>query len=54
MTLATNETLDLNATTFRTEAEKIVQAHPDAIMTEALARPTRPCSRRSSSSTAAR
>jgi branched-chain amino acid transport system substrate-binding protein len=36
MTLAANETLDLNATTFRTEAEKIVQAHPDAIMTEAL------------------
>ena len=31
-----NETLDLNATTFRTEAEKIIQAHPDAIMTEAL------------------
>jgi branched-chain amino acid transport system substrate-binding protein len=31
-----NETLDLNATTFRTEAEKIVSAHPDAIMTEAL------------------
>ena len=36
MTLAANESLDLNATTFRTEAEKIVQAHPDAIMTEAL------------------
>jgi ABC-type branched-subunit amino acid transport system substrate-binding protein len=36
MTLVANETLDLNATTFRTEAEKIVQAHPDAIMTEAL------------------
>ncbi len=31
-----NETLDLNATTFRTEAAKIVAAHPDAIMTEAL------------------
>ncbi len=31
-----NETLDLNATTFRTEAERIVAAHPDAIMTEAL------------------
>jgi len=31
-----NETLDLNATTFRTEAEKVVAAHPDAIMTEAL------------------
>ena len=36
MTLVANETLDLNATTFRTEAEKIVLAHPDAIMTEAL------------------
>jgi ABC-type branched-subunit amino acid transport system substrate-binding protein len=36
MTLVANESLDLNATTFRTEAEKIVQAHPDAIMTEAL------------------
>jgi ABC-type branched-subunit amino acid transport system substrate-binding protein len=36
MTMVANESLDLNATTFRTEAEKIVQAHPDAIMTEAL------------------
>ncbi|HEY2575643.1 MAG TPA: ABC transporter substrate-binding protein [Streptosporangiaceae bacterium] len=36
MTVVANETLDLNATTFRTEAEKIVLAHPDAIMTEAL------------------
>jgi len=36
MSLVANETLDLNATTFRTEAEKIIQAHPDAIMTEAL------------------
>jgi len=36
MTLVANESLDLNATTFRTEAEAIVQAHPDAIMTEAL------------------
>jgi len=36
MTVVANETLDLNSTTFRTEAEKIVQAHPDAIMTEAL------------------
>ncbi len=34
--LVANETLDLNATTFETEAEKIVAAHPDAIMTEAL------------------
>ncbi len=31
-----NETLDLNASTFRTEAAAIVAAHPDAIMTEAL------------------
>jgi ABC-type branched-subunit amino acid transport system substrate-binding protein len=36
MKVVANETLDLNATTFRTEAEKIVQAHPQAIMTEAL------------------
>ena len=36
MTLATNQTLDLNATTFRTEAEAIIQSHPDVIMTEAL------------------
>jgi ABC-type branched-subunit amino acid transport system substrate-binding protein len=36
LTLVANETLDLNATTFRTEAEKIIQAKPDAIMTEAL------------------
>src|SRR5215831_12848676 len=36
MTLATNQTLDLHATTFRTEAEAIVASHPDAIMTEAL------------------
>lgn len=36
MTVVANETLDLNATTFRTEAEKIVLAHPQAIMTEAL------------------
>jgi ABC-type branched-subunit amino acid transport system substrate-binding protein len=36
LSLVANETLDLNATTFRTEAEKIIQAHPDAIMTEAL------------------
>src|SRR6202034_4358105 len=34
--LTTNQTLDLTATTFRTEAEAIVQSHPDAIMTEAL------------------
>ena len=36
MTLAANETLDLNATTFRTEATKIVNSHPDVILTEAL------------------
>jgi branched-chain amino acid transport system substrate-binding protein len=34
--LVANETLAQNATTFRTEAAKIVAAHPDAIMTEAL------------------
>ncbi len=31
-----NQTLDLQASTFRTEAEKIVAAHPDVILTEAL------------------
>jgi ABC-type branched-subunit amino acid transport system substrate-binding protein len=36
MTLTTDQALDLKATTFRTEAEAIVQSHPDAIMTEAL------------------
>jgi len=36
MTLATNQTLDLHATTFRTEATAIIASHPDAIMTEAL------------------
>jgi branched-chain amino acid transport system substrate-binding protein len=36
MNLTTNQTLDLKATTFRTEAEAIIQSHPDAIMTEAL------------------
>jgi branched-chain amino acid transport system substrate-binding protein len=36
LTMVANETLDLHATTFRTEAAKIVAAHPDAIMTEAL------------------
>ena len=36
MTLAANETLDLNATTFRTEAAKIVASKPDVILTEAL------------------
>jgi len=36
LTLAANETLDLNASSFRTEADKIVTAHPDVILTEAL------------------
>jgi ABC-type branched-subunit amino acid transport system substrate-binding protein len=36
MVLTTNQSLDLKATTFRTEAEAIIQSHPDAIMTEAL------------------
>ena len=36
MTMVANETLDLNASTFRTEAAKIVAAHPDVILTEAL------------------
>jgi branched-chain amino acid transport system substrate-binding protein len=36
ITLTTNQTLDLKATTFRTEAAAIVNSHPDAIMTEAL------------------
>jgi ABC-type branched-subunit amino acid transport system substrate-binding protein len=36
LSLVANETLDLNASTFRTEADKIVAAHPDVIFTEAL------------------
>ncbi|MGH3279212.1 MAG: ABC transporter substrate-binding protein [Trebonia sp.] len=36
ITMATNQTLDLKANTFRTEAEAIIASHPDAIMTEAL------------------
>ncbi len=36
LTLVANETLDLSASTFRTEADKIVAAHPDVILTEAL------------------
>ena len=36
MQLVANQTLDLHATTFRTEAAKITAAHPDAILTEAL------------------
>jgi branched-chain amino acid transport system substrate-binding protein len=38
-TLVANETLDLNSTTFRTEAAKIIAAKPDVIMTEALGPP---------------
>jgi branched-chain amino acid transport system substrate-binding protein len=37
--LVANETLDLNSTTFRTEAAKIVDAKPDVILTEALGPP---------------
>ena len=36
MTVVSNETLDMSATTFQTEAEAIVSAHPDAILMEAL------------------
>lgn len=36
LSLVDNETLDLKATTFRTEASKIVASHPDVIFTEAL------------------
>jgi branched-chain amino acid transport system substrate-binding protein len=36
MVLTTNQSLDLHATTFRTEAAAIIASHPDAIMTEAL------------------
>ncbi len=36
LTLVSNQTLDLSATTFRTEAAKIVASHPDVIFTEAL------------------
>jgi ABC-type branched-subunit amino acid transport system substrate-binding protein len=39
MTLVANETLDLSATTFRTEAAKIVSAKPDVVLTEALGPP---------------
>jgi ABC-type branched-subunit amino acid transport system substrate-binding protein len=39
MTLVANETLNLTATTFRTEAAKIVAAKPDVILTEALGPP---------------
>jgi len=36
MTVTTSQTLDLKATTFRTEAAAIIGSHPQAIMTEAL------------------
>jgi ABC-type branched-subunit amino acid transport system substrate-binding protein len=36
ITLTANVTLDLSASTFRTEAETVVASHPQAIMTEAL------------------
>ena len=36
MTLATSQTLALNASTYRTEAEAIIQSQPQAILTEAL------------------
>ncbi|MGB9185589.1 MAG: ABC transporter substrate-binding protein [Solirubrobacteraceae bacterium] len=36
LSLVSNETLDLSATTFRTEAAKIIGAKPDVILTEAL------------------
>jgi branched-chain amino acid transport system substrate-binding protein len=35
-TIVSNQTLDINATTFQTEAQSIVSAHPDVIMMEAL------------------
>jgi ABC-type branched-subunit amino acid transport system substrate-binding protein len=34
--LVANETLDLHASTYRTEAFKVVSAHPEVILTEAL------------------
>jgi len=36
MNVVSNQTLDINATTFNTEAQAIVASHPDAIMMEAL------------------
>ena len=36
LNLVANETLDLSASTFRTEADKIVLAHPQVILSEAL------------------
>src|SRR5260370_9795345 len=37
ITVTTNQTLDLKATTFRTEAEAIIKSHPQPVMTEELA-----------------
>jgi ABC-type branched-subunit amino acid transport system substrate-binding protein len=39
LTVTANETLDLSATTFRTEAAKVVASKPDVILTEALGPP---------------
>jgi len=36
MTVVSNQTLDINSTTFQTEAQAIVSSHPDAILMEAL------------------
>ena len=36
MNIVSNQTLDIKATTFQSEAQAIVAAHPDAIMMEAL------------------
>ncbi len=36
ISVVSNQTLDMSATTFQTEAQAIVSAHPDAIMMEAL------------------
>ena len=36
ITVVANETLDISATSFQTEAQAIVSAHPDAILMEAL------------------
>ena len=36
MTVVSNQTLDMSASTFQSEAQAIVQSHPDAILMEAL------------------
>jgi len=36
MNVVSNQTLDMTATTFETEAQAIVSAHPDVILMEAL------------------